>query len=68
MNNIIPFLGLEDTSVMIEDISTEGRVRTITLSTPPEVRYCPQCGFCMYSRGTRTRKINHPIICPDRTS
>ena len=62
MNNIIPFLGLEDTSVMIEDISTEGHVRTITLSTPPEVRFCPQCGFRMYSRGIRTRKINHPIM------
>ena len=37
MNSIIPFLGLEDSSVKIEDISTEGHVRTITLSTPPEV-------------------------------
>ena len=62
MNNIIPFLGLEDSSLTIEDISTEGCVRTITLSTPPEGRFCPQCGFRMYSRGIRKRKINHPIM------
>ena len=62
MNHIITFLGLEDTSLTIEDISTEGCVKTITLSTPPEVRFCPRCSFRMHSRGIRTRKINHPIM------
>lgn len=62
MNHITTFLGLEDTSLTIEDISTEGYVRTITLSTPPEVRFCPYCSFRMYSRGIKTRTINHPIM------
>ena len=34
MNNIIPFLGLEDSSVMIEDISTEGGIRTRKINHP----------------------------------
>lgn len=62
MNNIISFLDIEDASIIVEDISTEGRVKTVTLSTQPEVRFCPQCGFRMHSRGIRIRKINHPIM------
>lgn len=62
MNNITSFLDIEDASIIVEDITIEGRVKTITLSTRTEVRFCPQCGFRMHSRGIRIRKINHPIL------
>lgn len=62
MNDITAFLDLEDSSIIIEDISIRDRLKTITLSTMPEVRFCPQCGFRMHSRGIRIRKINHPIM------
>ena len=62
MNDITTFLDLEDSKIIIEDITTNDRVKTITLSTRPEVRFCPQCGFRMHSRGIKTRKINHPIL------
>lgn len=62
MNDITTFLDLEDSKIIIEDITTNDRVKTITLSTRPEARFCPQCGFRMHSRGIKTRKINHPIL------
>jgi len=62
MNDITAFLDLEDSSIIIEDITTSGRTKTITLSTKPEIRFCPQCGSRMHSRGLKARKINHPIM------
>ena len=62
MNDITTFLDLEDSKITIEDITTTDRVKTITLSTRPEARFCPQCGFRMHSRGIKIRKINHPIL------
>ena len=62
MNDITTFLDLEDSSIIIEDISTIENVKTITLATLPEARFCPQCGFRMHSRGVKTRTINHPIM------
>ena len=62
MNDITTFLDLEDSKIIIEDITTNDRVKTITLSTRPEARFCPQCGFRMHSRGIKIRKINHPIL------
>ena len=50
MNDITTFLDLEDSKIIIEDITTNDRVKTITLSTRPEARFCPQCGFRMHSR------------------
>lgn len=62
MNDITAFLDLEDSSIIIEDVTTSGRLKTITLSTKPEIRFCPQCGSRMHSRGLKVRKINHPIM------
>lgn len=62
MNDITTFLDLEDSKIIVEDITTNDRVKTITLSTRPEIRFCPQCGFRMHSRGIKVRKINHPIL------
>ena len=52
----------EGPAITIEDTSTEGRVKTVTLSTPPEIRFCPRCSFRMHSRGIRIRRVNHPIL------
>lgn len=62
MNDIISLLDLEDSRVAIEDITITGNVKTITLMTPPEVRFCPRCNCRMHSRGIRIRRINHPIL------
>jgi transposase len=62
MNDIISLLDLEDSRVIIEDISIEGNVKTITLTTSPEVRFCPRCNCRMHSKGIRARKISHPIL------
>ena len=62
MNDIISFLDIEDPRVTVEDISINGNIKTVTLMTPPEVRFCPLCGCRMYSRGIRKRKISHPIL------
>lgn len=62
MNDITAFLDLEDSSITIDDISINGKQKIITVSTRPEVRFCPLCGFRMHSRGIRKRKVNHPIL------
>ena len=36
--------------------------KTIYLETAPDAHFCPCCGFRMHSRGTKNRKINHPIL------
>ena len=62
MNDIISLLDLEDSRVIVEDISITGSVKTVTLMTLPEVRFCPRCHCRMHSRGIRARKISHPIM------
>ena len=56
MNDITAFLDLEDSSIIIEDISINGKQKVITVSTRPEIRFCPLCGFRMHSRGVRKRE------------
>lgn len=62
MNSITELLDLEDENVVITDIQIQGQTKTITLSTLPAVHFCPSCGFKMHSRGTKDRKIIHPIL------
>ena len=62
MNSITDLLDLEDSDVIISDISIEGQTKTITLETLPTARFCPSCGFRMYSRGVKKRTINHPVF------
>ena len=62
MNSIIKLLDLEDTEIFVSDIKVEGTRKLITLETKASPHYCPSCGFRMYSRGIKTRKISHPIL------
>lgn len=62
MNDIISLLNLEDSGIEVECIKTTGQVKTVTLFTRPQTRFCPKCGYLMHSRGTKTRTINHPVL------
>lgn len=62
MNSITELLDLEDSEVIISNISIQGTRKLLTLETRPEVHFCPACGFKMHSRGIKTRTINHPIL------
>lgn len=62
MNDIINILRLDDDSVNVIDITITGDTRTITLEKILEPTYCPSCSCRMYSRGKKTRTVNHPIF------
>ena len=62
MNSITELLDLEDSEIIISDISIQGQIKTITIETFPVAHFCPSCGFKMHSRGVKERTINHPIL------
>ena len=62
MNSITELLNLEDSEIIISDISIQGTKKTLTLETPASVHFCPSCGFRMHSRGIKKRTIAHPIL------
>lgn len=62
MNSITELLNIEDNNLRVTNISIEGSQKTITLETLPSAHYCPACGFRMYSKGIKVRKIRHPIL------
>ena len=62
MDIITELLNLEDADITVSDIRIEGTKKILTLDTALYAHYCPCCGFRMYSRGVRKRKIIHPIL------
>ena len=62
MNSITELLNLEDSEIIISDISIQDTKKILTLETPPSVHFCPSCGFRMHSRGIKKRTIAHPIL------
>ena len=62
MNSITELLDLEDADISITDIRIEGRKKFLSLETKLEAHFCPCCGFKMYSRGIKRRKISHPVL------
>lgn len=62
MNSITELLNLEDTDIIISDISIQGTTKTLMLETRPSLHFCPSCGFKMHSRGVKKRTIKHPIL------
>lgn len=62
MNSITELLNIEDNNLRVTNISIKGSQKTITLETLPSAHYCPACGFRMYSKGIKVRKIRHPIL------
>lgn len=62
MNDITKLLDLEDESIRILEIATEGDTKTVTLERVPEEHYCPACGCRMHSRGIKVRTVRHQIL------
>ena len=62
MNSITELLNLEDENIMISDISIQDTTKTLILETRLSARFCPSCGFKMYSRGIKKRTVNHPYL------
>lgn len=62
MNSITNLLDLEDSDIIITDISIQGQSKTLTLETSPSPHFCPSCGHRMHSRGVKNRTIQHPIL------
>ena len=62
MDTITELLDLEDADIYISDISIDGTKKYVTLETPPQIHFCPACGFRMHSRGIKKRQINHPVL------
>lgn len=62
MNTITELLNLEDSDIIISDITIQGTTKILTLETKPYPHHCPVCGFKMHSRGTKQRTIKHPIL------
>lgn len=62
MNSITDLLDLEDGDLYITETQIQGQTKTITIETKPVAHYCPNCGYRMYSRGVKNRKVNHPIL------
>ena len=62
MNSITELLNLEDSDIIISDITIQGTTKTLTLETQPYSHFCPSCGFKMHSKGIKKRTIKHPIL------
>lgn len=61
-SDILMLLDLEDEDVHITDITVKDHHKYVTVETKPTAHFCPMCGYRMYSRGTKKRTINHPIL------
>ncbi len=61
-SDILMLLDLEDEAVEVTDITIKDHHKIVTIETKPTFHFCPMCGYRMYSRGTRKRTINHPIL------
>ena len=61
-SDILMLLDLEDENVQITDITIRDHRKYVTLETKPTAHFCPLCNHRMYSRGTKKRTINHPIL------
>lgn len=60
--DILRLLNLEDEEVCITDIHEENHCKYVTIETKPVAHYCPLCSYKMYSKGIKTRTVNHPIL------
>ena len=61
-NDIIKFLGFEDSNIEIIDTVYRSNRRIITLQKKLIKHYCPVCSHIMHSKGIYTRTVNHPIM------
>ena len=61
MNTITELLDLEDADISISDISIDGTKKYVTLETPPQIHFCPACGFRMHEEAVSY--IIHKLEC-----
>ncbi len=61
-SDILRLLDLEDEEISITNIYEENHHKYITIETKSTPHYCPLCHYRMYSKGTKNRTINHPIL------
>lgn len=61
-NDIIKFLGFEDSNIEIVESQYKNNQRIITLQKKLTVHYCPICEHIMHSRGIYTRTVKHPVM------
>ena len=59
---IFSLLDLEDEEICITNIYEEDSHKYICVETKPTAHYCPICSYRMYSKGVKTRTVNHPIL------
>ncbi len=60
--DVLTLLDLEDEELCITDIFEENHQKYVVIETKPTVHFCPLCNYRMYSKGIKSRKINHPIL------
>lgn len=61
-NDIIKFLGFEDSDIEIVNSQYRSKQRIITIRKILTPHYCPVCENIMHSKGIYTRTINHPVM------
>ena len=65
-DNIIKLLGLKQDGVKATITHASDSKLNVTLSKEVHPRFCPICGFRMYSKGIYSRTVNHPILQDNR--
>lgn len=61
-NDIIKFLGFENSDIEIVNSQYIPKQRIVTLRKKLMAHYCPVCEHIMHSKGIYTRTINHPVM------
>lgn len=62
MNHITDLLNLEDSSIIVTDVSIKDMTKFISLDIPVTPHFCPLCNFRMHSKGIFQRSITHPVL------
>ena len=59
------FLGkhhIEDNDLELLSCEIQGLKKIVTFGSVSTPQFCPKCSYKMYSRGIKTRTINHPVL------
>lgn len=62
MNDTIKLLGIEDEDLEIISSEEKNGQKLLTVSKQLTSHFCPKCGFKMYSRGKKERRVKHPVL------
>lgn len=60
---ITTLLNLKESKTLnVEILPSEPSCMVIKLEYPPNAKFCSQCGFRMFSKGTYIRTVKHPVL------